>query len=295
MRNISTAVRTCVLVSAAACVTIGCQPSRRGAEVGTGTADIAVTLNNLIDKDKGRFEYQYEMRGCGANVSGNLGESDLVVFKTQDVKAGMNCEVLVMSSAATNDQHFKWLGDSGVLYWAKNVLISQSSTGVLSGQANLQRVYDIAEQSTFRISADVVFPESMPGRQIITAQLVCTSDAKVLAIGTYLSTDATTGKFLFVENIGPTEKKDYECVSVDVFTDGDGRAKFRGTVDDAHKKFQGALNATPKLAEPALTLVKLVVTPPGGDPTAVDVSTVPKTCAEDEVFDTVKRVCIKKR
>lgn len=281
-----------------------CRSSKKGVRVGSEAATLKLQMANLDEKDQGKAGWIYELSGCTSALNGELGENNVVTFSAVGLKQGLTgCQFRVKVVSAPAGIVFAADAEQNVLYWTRELELTQDASGQLSAVAGLQRLYQVvpsydAKQS-FTLKVPVTFPAAESAAPI-TGEIKC--NPQIANIGLYTATNATSGVLTFPVAID-TETP-FECTQLFVSVGGaSGKAgnagKYVAALSGDAAKFKGIPSETTTTSPVALTLAfpdagSDTKTGTGtGAATDVDVTTKAGNCAEGEVYDTAKHACVK--
>jgi hypothetical protein len=263
----------------------GCRTPRRAVRVGAETSTLKVAMTNLASTDTNRSDFIYEISGCISPLNGNLSAPTEASFTAVGLKLGLaGCQLKVKSLAAIPGVAFAANSEPGVLYWTRELSLSQDASGALSAVADLQKLYTVTSTSSalFTLAVPVTFSEPEKG-QVVTAGIKCSPE--ILTTGLFERTSDTAGTFTFKTELAAEAA--YVCTELSARIDGAVEARHTGTFAADTGTFTAKPGETFQTGPLALT--KVAVTPPS---TGVDVSTKGENCNEDgKVYDPETRTC----
>jgi len=268
-----------------------CRESNRGLRVGATAATAKITLANLDTADHGRQDWTYELSGCLDAVTGTLGENDIVSFSSPSIKKDLDgCEVRVKVMKPLDSMVFASGSEAGVLYWAKDIKISEDLNGALSASAPLQKLYNNVPtadaQKSFTLQVPVTFPAAETGTPV-TAALSCSPE--IPNIGVYKATSDTQGAFSFAVAINSDTS--FACTEMIVNVNGVAQ-KYRANFKTDAGKITGSPAQTVTTQTVTLSLTQ---TPsPTGGSAGVVVSTTSDAgvCPDGQEYDSTTHACI---
>lgn len=267
----------------------GCRQSRRSVRVGADSATLKVTME-LPPEDLSRADWLYELSGCTPVMNGSLEGKNVAIFKGIGLKKGLTgCQMRIKILNPTPAITFAAGTEPNVLFWAKDVPISQDASGALVATASFQRLYSIAAgepaRAKFTLNAKVKFavPETA---KPMTAQLVCAP--KIYEAGFYPEDNPVDGQFTFI--FGLNEPTEYKCTDIQVGVLG-APLKYVGKIAAADQ----TIAAKPNEAFTTTGVIALELQqqqPPATDG-GVAVSIEAKECnMMGKVFDTATHTCV---
>lgn len=262
-----------------------CRSARRAVRVGGDAATLKVKMTGLSPGDTNRPEWLYELSGCIAALTGNLTADSTASFSAIGLKQGLTgCQLRVRSVGSPAGMKFE--AEQGVLYFVKDMAVSQDADGSLSSIANLQRLYGISGTSAaiFTLKVPVVFAAAENG-SVVTGGIQCSPE--ILGAGSFERASDVVGEFVFKTEIAAEGA--YQCTSLEVRVDGAPDAKHKGSFVGEAGNFNAKPGDTYKTG--SLTLTKLQ---PSKDPgtVGVDVNTKADSCTEvGTVYDPTTHKC----
>lgn len=263
--------------------TFGCRTPRRAVSTEGQPVKVKVALTGLTEDDRNRPEWIYELAGCTKPINGNLKDPGEVEFSMLGAKRGLSgCEVRV--KILNPGPSYTFAGpDTGVLYQALDVEISQDADGALIAEAELQRLYSVivSSDTKFVLRVPLTFPNAEGGK-IITG-LLDQCQPNFSASSVFERTSDKEGTLILTASIPTTQTTSCKTLWVDV--DGIAR-KYIATNPDAVK-----FTAKPA-ASADLSPLTVKATPKGSGSIKVEAKPANKPCdVEKEVFDTASRTC----
>ena len=265
---------------------ISCRTPRRSVPTDGLPAKFTVTLTGLDEADQGKNEWIYELSGCINTLNGSLESSNQVIFTAIGLKRGLDdCEVRVRVASPAPTYTFA-SPESGVLYLAKDVAISQDPDGGLAASAELQKLYgiNISSDTRFLLKVPVVFPAEESSKPITGLMDSC--QPNFTASSTFEKGSGRSGTLIFTASV-PTEVA-IECKSLRI--DVAGIAQKYGSLPTDSFKFKAKPGSTSEL--PSVTVA--AASKGAGSGKGVSVKTTPATKQCDttkEIYDTTSHTC----
>jgi hypothetical protein len=232
----------------------------------------------------------YELSGCTETVNGSLEQDGTVTFQAGKFDRSQPCELKIR--ALYNASDIRFVAEPGVIYWSRNVRISDTLTGQMVARANMQPVFEriVPRQpgKAFVIQVPVIYSPAV-NDEPVTASLDCTP--RIANVARYPDGGGPNKIFEFVTEVRTDTK--FTCKYLWVSAGGIGQ-KYEGKLSGT--PFEGFPDATIKLEPVELREVPRQPElnrslPPGTG--SIDVTTSPGACAADEVFNTLSRMCEK--
>lgn len=279
-------------LAAAASFLPSCRTAAKASRIAPSLGKLSVTLIGVetpSQEANSQFPRSYELTGCVEKTNGLLETDGTVSFQAEKFPRDQACELRIR--ALYNATDLKYVTEPGVLYWGRNIRISESLTGQLVARARMQPVFEriLARQpgKTFNIQVPVIHTPAINDAPV-TASLDCTP--RIANVARYPEAGGANQTFEFLVEARTDIK--FTCKYLWVSAGGIGQ-KYQGTL--AARSFEGYPEAVVKLDPVELREVprpgNIEGTTPGGG--AVDVTTSPGACAADEVFNTLTRMCEK--
>jgi hypothetical protein len=284
-------ISTTALVLVTATVFAACRSPRRGVRVGSDAARLDVTMTGLAAEDSNNSSWVYELSGCMSPLNGVLGSDNKVAFTAIGLKAGLeNCQFKVRASQLSPTMKPIEEAESGVLYFARDLTISQDAAGQLIASAPLQKLFENVVPSDARKKFTLNIPVKFSSAETedpVTAALRCTPE--IPNVGTYTRKNATTGEISF--SLPIESAIEYSCSDLYVSVAGKLH-KFRGSFIGTSGKFTAAADQTGTLASVDMILQDNGTTTPPTDQGSVSVDTKAAECnTEGKVFDVATGEC----
>jgi hypothetical protein len=283
--NMKKAAALLLLGAATGLLATSCRTPRRSLRVAGEAATLKVSMSGLAASDEGKGEWIYELSGCVATMNGTLEEGNVVSFTAVGLKAALpGCQFKVRSLESIPGIAFASESEPNVLYWSRDLTLSQNAAGELTAAAGLQKLYTVVAtgDSIFTLTVPVKFPAPETG-SAITGELTCTPD--LVNAGKFTRTGAEAGTFAFKTDV--KIETPFVCTELHLGVDGI-RRKYGAELKGAAGKFAATSGGEHTLDE---VKVKLLVTPTD-DGEGIDVSTTGKECTGGKVFDVEKRECV---
>ncbi len=268
----------------------GCRTPRRSVRVGGDAATLKVQMGGLDQAALGRTDWLYELSGCVPVLNGALEGSDLVVFKAMGLKKGLaGCQLRVRLLNSTPGISFAAGTEPNVLFWARELIISQDAGGHLVAKAPLQKLFTIAPSAqakkNFTLKVPVKFKLPEAGTPM-TAALTCTP--LIANIGLYPDGNPVEGEFTFAVAID--QETPFKCTEMQVGIAGTKR-RYSATFEGGSVDIQAVPDQTVTTAALELELQE----GPDGDGGGVQVEVESKDCNSDgKIFDTATKECVDK-
>jgi hypothetical protein len=287
-------VRSRLLVTAVVLMTVtsaisSCRSARRGVRVGAEAAQMEVTMVGIATEDAGKTSWIYELSGCLPPINGQLGANNTVSFTAIGLKAGLeNCQMRIKSTQPSSAIKFVEGSEPNVLYWSRNMIISQNAAGKLIADASLQKLFENIIPSdarkTFGLSIPIAFSKAET-EAVVTATLKCTPE--IANIGRFTRIDATRGTVDFTLPI----EVDIAYTCSELYINAGGvPLKYKGEFVGDAGKFTGSADKPVKLQSINVIAQNQVPTKPDGD--KVKVGTTAAECNSDgKEFDVATGIC----
>jgi len=273
-----------------------CRTPRRAGRIRLDAAKLVVSpigLEATAAESNSQFPVAYQLSGCAETTNGTPQADGKILFQSDKFFRDQLCDLKVRALYQSADLRF--VGEPGTLYWAKAFKIGEDARGQLIASANLQPLFErmIPRQpgKTFTLQVPVIFTPAANDAPV-TASLDC--NPRVANVAEYADPAGASNKsFTFtIEARGDTR---YACKYLWISAGGIGQ-KYQGRVVES--SFDGFPDANVKLSAIEIVPVPRLESGPGGNNGGgnsgdVDVVTSPGSCASDEVFNTVTRMCEK--
>jgi hypothetical protein len=264
----------------------GCRTPRRSVPTDGLPAKFTVTLTGLDEADQGKTDWIYELSGCINTLNGNLESDNKVLFTAIGLKRGLDdCTVRVRVASPAPTYTFAG-AESGVLYLAKNVTVSQNPNGGLAASAELQKLYgiNISSDTRFSLKVPVVFPAEESGKLITGLMDSC--QPNFTASSTFEKGSGRSGTLIFTASV-PTEVA-IECKSLRI--DVGGIAQKYASLPTDSFKFKAKPGSTSEL--PSVTVAAAAKGSEGGKGVSVKTTPATKQCdPAKEIYDTISHTC----
>src|SRR5690606_37277322 len=154
----------------------------------------------------------YVLSSCVPDTDGKYAGGDTVEFRSSGIKNGLSgCQVRVKTLSSTAGETLDMPFEDRVLYWKKELTVTQEVDGTFVIKSDLARTYQprlAPGVSTFKLVVDVKLPEGESGDGL-RARLTC--DPKIFEFGEF-----KTSWFTFHVRFLP-EQTSYACSHIDVF------------------------------------------------------------------------------
>lgn len=264
----------------------GCRTPRRAVTTEGLPAKLTVRLAGLDETDRSKTDWIYELSGCTNTLNGKLEEDDQVVFTTVGLKRGLtSCEVRVRIINPAPSYTFAG-PESGVLYLATGVEISQDADGALAAAAELQKLYGVtvSQDTRFVLKIPLVFPNAESGR--LMSGLLDQCDPSFTASSVFEKTSDRGGTLSFTASV-PTLVA-VQCKTLRLDVDGIAQ-KYLGATTDPFK-FTAKPGGEAEL--PSVTLALAAKDKASGKGVQVKTTPAPKQCnPTKEIYDIGTRTC----
>jgi hypothetical protein len=287
-------VRSRLLVTAVVLMTVtsaisSCRSARRGVRVGSEAAQMEVTMVGIATEDAGKTNWIYELSGCLPPINGQLGANNTVSFTAIGLKAGLeNCQMRIKSTQPSPAIKFVEGSEPNVLYWSRNMIISQNAAGKLIADASLQKLFENIIPSdarkTFGLSIPIAFSKAET-ESVVTATLKCTPE--IANIGRFTRIDPTKGTIDFTLPI----EADIAYTCSELYINAGGvPLKYKGEFVGDAGKFTGSADKLVKLQ--SINVIAQSQEPVKPDTDKVKVGTTAAECNSDgKEFDVATGIC----
>lgn len=269
-----------------------CHAARREVRVGGDAATLKVSLSGPITQEADRKTWLYELSGCIPVLTGTIDETDAVSFTAIGLKKDLpGCQLRVKTVGTTSGITPVAGVEPNVLYWAKNLEISQDANGALVSQTELQQLFTVTPspdaKNVFSLHVPVIFKTQETAKPM-TAAIVCTPS--VSNIGVYPDTNPVDGEFVF--SVAVDRATPFHCTTLQVSVAG-VLQKYTAEIKPGNGDFTGAADQAKTLLP--LRLMQQETTQPANPttPGGVVVNISPEDCTADgKIFDTAKHECV---